>query len=783
MFTAAKPHWSSTPGLPMSDLHRKGFLASLPSSSRDSSSIPSALPVPTAPALLRTSMPTHQPTHRVDIGKDGDAFSASALTTAPLKFLRTPTPMPALSSQAQERSISQSIQVVCRFRPARVNDPFEWYNAMEDQAVVQVNISERALDFGFDRVFNSQATQADVYDSVRHVVLGLLDGFNGTLLCYGQTGSGKTHTMMGQPEVEMDMSFGNTNGSSLPVPPTNRTPRRDGVGVIPRAVDDLFAMVAEFQDTIEFTFKVSYVEVYCEKVRDLLNTETGGDLKLRDDPQGGVAVTGATEVFAATQAEILKVIEAGQLGRMTAATRMNEESSRSHALLLLTVTQKNTATNHVRRGRLTLVDLAGSERIAKTGASGLRLEEAKNINRSLTTLGMVISALADGRPHIPYRDAKLTRILAESLGGNSRTCLVVCCAPELSHSQESISTLRFGERAKKVKNHAVRNEEMSAYELQVLLTRALDEIEHLNVLLLPGGIGGDRLGRMEGKLVTVSDAAATDMAATTVAALVERHKEERGRASLSSPILAHVEGADSVDPHSCKVVDDCTYVATKPSASTMLREGSVASASLAQEEVGRAADMSSGSISTVCAYNDKDDCLSSMEVELGRLRALLKEKGDENAYLTLKNDELITRLAEEEAAVIRAMEEQSALESRLLEAEVSMNQMRRIMMETQQGPMRSNSVKEGGSGSLVTPILLQENRGRSAPSEEVTEGEEKKGNKGKPPSLLSLSAGMEASSSCNNNYVPPPMSPSLQEIYEEKLRSVERVSRGGIVCR
>ena len=172
-FTAAKR--SPSPGMPTTGSHRKSFLAT-ERPPRDSSSTPSA---PTTPTPLRTSTPTHQPQQRMDIGKDKVSFSASAISR----------PMPVRSpTAASERSLSQSIQVVCRFRPAREKDPFEWYKAVEEQGAVQVNTPERALDFGFDRVFDPQATQADVYDSVRHVVLGLLDGFNGTLLAYGQTG-------------------------------------------------------------------------------------------------------------------------------------------------------------------------------------------------------------------------------------------------------------------------------------------------------------------------------------------------------------------------------------------------------------------------------------------------------------------------------------------------------------------------------------------------------------------------------------------------------------------
>ena len=146
-----------------------------------------------------------------------------------------------------------------------------------------------------------------------------------------------------------------------------------------------------------------------------------------------------------------QVLETGKRFRASAPTLMNAESSRSHSILSIHVTQRNEISQRVRRGKLVLVDLAGSEKVSKTGAAGLRLEEAKNINRSLTSLGMVITALTEGpHTHVPYRDSKLTRVLQESLGGNSKTCLIICCAPEPRHAPETISTLRFGEVLKAI---------------------------------------------------------------------------------------------------------------------------------------------------------------------------------------------------------------------------------------------------------------------------------------------------------------------------------------------
>jgi kinesin family member 5 len=193
--------------------------------------------------------------------------------------------------------------------------------------------------------------------------------------------------------------------------------------------------------------------VYCEKIRDLLNPASD-NLKMREDKNEGFFIQDVSEVFCVDKDSIIRVIETGKAHRATSPTLMNAESSRSHSILSILITQKVESTGRNRKGKIYLVDLAGSEKVSKTGAKGARLEEAKNINRSLTTLGMVINALCDGSAHIPYRDSKLSRILQDSLGGNSKTTLIICCAPEERHSAETITTLRFGERAKKIKNNA-----------------------------------------------------------------------------------------------------------------------------------------------------------------------------------------------------------------------------------------------------------------------------------------------------------------------------------------
>lgn len=215
---------------------------------------------------------------------------------------------------------------------------------------------------------------------------------------------------------------------------------------------------------LEFHIKVSYYEIYMDKIRDLLDV-TKINLSVHEDKNRVPYVKGATERFVSSPEEVFEVIEEGKSNRHVAVTNMNEHSSRSHSVFLINVKQENLENQKKLSGKLYLVDLAGSEKVSKTGAEGSVLDEAKNINKSLSALGNVISALADGnKSHIPYRDSKLTRILQESLGGNARTTIVICCSPASFNESETKSTLDFGKRAKTVKNVVCVNEELTAEE-------------------------------------------------------------------------------------------------------------------------------------------------------------------------------------------------------------------------------------------------------------------------------------------------------------------------------
>ncbi len=296
--------------------------------------------------------------------------------------------------------------------------------------------------------------QADIFDfSIRPTVDDILNGYNGTVFAYGQTGAGKSYTMMGT-----DMED------------------EEGRGVIPRIVEQIFASIAQSPFTIEYTVKVSYMEIYMERIRDLLYP-SNDNLPIHEEKNKGVYVKGLVEVYVANVGEVYEVMRRGGNARAVAATNMNQESSRSHSIFVITITQKNVETGSAKNGQLFLVDLAGSEKVGKTGASGQTLEEAKKINKSLSALGMVINSLTDGKSsHIPYRDSKLTRILQESLGGNSRTTLIINASPSSYNDAETLSTLRFGMRAKAIKNKARINAELSPAELKMLLKKAQAQV-------------------------------------------------------------------------------------------------------------------------------------------------------------------------------------------------------------------------------------------------------------------------------------------------------------------
>ncbi|XP_002749491.3 kinesin heavy chain [Cebus imitator] len=334
-----------------------------------------------------------------------------------------------------------SIKVMCRFRPLNEAEILRGDKFIPKFKGDETVVIGQGKPYVFDRVLPPNTTQEQVYNAcAKQIVKDVLEGYNGTIFAYGQTSSGKTHTMEGKLHDPQLM------------------------GIIPRIAHDIFDHIYSMDENLEFHIKVSYFEIYLDKIRDLLDVSKT-NLAVHEDKNRVPYVKGCTERFVSSPEEVMDVIDEGKANRHVAVTNMNEHSSRSHSIFLINIKQENVETEKKLSGKLYLVDLAGSEKVSKTGAEGAVLDEAKNINKSLSALGNVISALAEGtKTHVPYRDSKMTRILQDSLGGNCRTTIVICCSPSVFNEAETKSTLMFGQRAKTIKNTVSVNLELTAEE-------------------------------------------------------------------------------------------------------------------------------------------------------------------------------------------------------------------------------------------------------------------------------------------------------------------------------
>ena len=372
-----------------------------------------------------------------------------------------------------------NVQVVVRCRPL-----FGKEIAENRERIVEMDLSRGQVSlrdpkggaerpetkhYTFDKIFDWNCAQKDVYDgAAARIVDASIEGYNGTIFCYGQTGTGKTHTMEGKDD-----------------PPSER-------GILPHAFRHVFDAVADDAGPgVESLVRASFLEIYNENVRDLLAKDQTKTCALKETPEKGVYVDGLTTFVVKSAAEMHNILQVGKKNRSVGATLMNADSSRSHSIFTVTVETSRVrpgdppgAEPHITVGKLNLVDLAGSERQSKTQASGDRLKEATKINLSLSALGNVISALVDGKSrHIPYRDSKLTRLLQDSLGGNTKTVMIANVGPADYNFEETVSTLRYANRAKNIKNKPKINEDAK----DAMLREFQEEIARLKAQLERGG--------------------------------------------------------------------------------------------------------------------------------------------------------------------------------------------------------------------------------------------------------------------------------------------------------
>ena len=363
-----------------------------------------------------------------------------------------------MSSNSQS---SMNINVYCRFRPK--NDIEKKFGVEEiceytsDNTLTFHSSQEKSIySFNFDKIFIPSSTQKDIYeDCAKNIIDSVLFGYNGSVVAYGLTGTGKTYTIEGKADDE------------------------NIKGIIPRAIKEIFKYIYNNENT-EFLLKVSIIEIYQEKIKDLINNNI--NINLKEDNLKKIYLENLSEHYVYTPEDIFSLLERGNNNRAKSHINLNEYSSRSHYIFILTIFQNNKKDKIIKNSKLFLVDLAGSEKIPKCEEERKSLEEENITNKSINTLEKIINNLADGKNiHIPYKESKLTGVLQESFGGNSKTSLIITCSPSIYHECQTLSNLRFGEKAKKIKNKPIINKELTIDQYKKLIEDLNEKIKNKDI--------------------------------------------------------------------------------------------------------------------------------------------------------------------------------------------------------------------------------------------------------------------------------------------------------------
>ncbi|KAH8375487.1 hypothetical protein KR200_003162, partial [Drosophila serrata] len=376
------------------------------------------------------------------------------------------------TSRQPPKKSNQNIQVYVRVRPLNSRERCIRSAEVVDVVAPREIVTRHTLDskltkkFTFDRSFGPESKQCDVYSVVvSPLIEEVLNGYNCTVFAYGQTGTGKTHTMVGNECAELKSSWEDDSD----------------IGIIPRALSHLFDELRMME--VEYTMRISYLELYNEELCDLLSTDDMTKIRIFDDStkKGSVIIQGLEEIPVHSKDDVYKLLEKGKERRKTATTLMNAQSSRSHTVFSIVVHIRENGIegeDMLKIGKLNLVDLAGSENVSKAGnEKGIRVRETVNINQSLLTLGRVITALVDRAPHVPYRESKLTRLLQESLGGRTKTSIIATISPGHKDIEETLSTLEYAHRAKNIQNKPEVNQKLTKKTVLKEYTEEIDKLK------------------------------------------------------------------------------------------------------------------------------------------------------------------------------------------------------------------------------------------------------------------------------------------------------------------